>query len=158
MKIQKLTDILRIYIISPEALTIAISWLILMFYPRPMNILGQEIIDKDSMIQYIALLPVALLIKAFALSKDTLGPLDIPNNKLLYEWKDYWRLKQRVLATLLFCIVASINSIGLWIFKTYVRPELLGFGLISSIALSLTSTVTLYLGYLRLREILQGGS
>lgn len=157
MSVGKFSDVLRLYIISPEVLVIVLSWGAFVLCPQPMAFLGSTIAREGSVIQYIALLPLALLAVAYALSKEALRPLDGVNNRVLYEWPGYWRLKYRVLATFLFCLIASIGGLGLWVFKTQLPTRLLGAGLVAAVALALVSAASLYLGYLRLREILQGG-
>jgi hypothetical protein len=158
MGICKLADILRVYVISPELLVIALSGAVVLLYPEPVALFGSEVSRENSVLQYIALLPIVLLGVAFKLSNDILKPLDGANNRILYEWPDYWRLKHRAIATILFCLAASAGALGLWVFKTHLHPRLLGAGLIATVVLALVSTVSLYLGYLRLREILHGGS
>lgn len=157
MGIRKFVESIRVYIISPEVLVIALSFTLLLFCPEEVTILGQEVNRDDSVLQYIALLPVALLGVAYPLSKDILSPLE-EKNSILYGWSGYWRLKYRALAAIFFCLAASVGALGLWIFKTRTPSELLGVGLIATVMIALVSTVSLYLGYLRLREILQGGS
>jgi hypothetical protein len=158
MVIRKLVEILRVYIISPEMLVIALSFAAVLLYPEQVALWGMEVSREDSKLQYIALIPVALLGVAYTLSKDILKPLDGMTNRILYEWDNYWQLKYRTLAALFFCLSSAVSAIGLWVFKTRVPSELLGVGLTCTIMLALVSTVSLYLGYLRLREILQGGS
>lgn len=155
---RKLLDLIRLYVISTEALVLLLSYAMLVFYSKLMVLIGCEIVKEGSVLQYIALLPVALLGVAFGLSKDTLRPLEGDSNRILYEWPDYWRVKYRAFAALLFCIAASVGGFALWIFKTYVPPRVLGAGFIAAILLALVSTMSLYLGYLRIREILQGGT
>jgi len=155
---RKILDIVRLFLISPEFFVLVLFWDLFSLYPKPMILLGSEIVREGSMVQYIALLPVALLTMAYSLSKDALRPLDGDKNRLLYEWPEYWRLKFRALAALFFCLVASAGSIGLWVFKMLLAPSLLGVGFAAAVVLALVSTTSLYLGYLRLREILQGGS
>lgn len=157
MKCHRLLDILRLYFISPEFLVLLLSCAVLKFFPKPMTLFGSEIVREGSVVQYIALLPVGLLGVSYSLSKDTLRPLEGEKNRMLYEWPDYWRLKFRAFAALLFCLAASVAGLGFWVFKTSIPPWLLGTGLIASILVALVSTVSLFLGYLRLREILQGG-
>jgi hypothetical protein len=155
---RKSLDVVRLYFISPEVLVLLLSCAALIVFPKPMVFLGSEIVREGSVVQYVALLPAALLAVSFGLSKDSLRPLEGERNRVLYEWPDYWRLKFRALAALLFCLAASFGGLALWVFKTRLPSCLLGAGFIASIALALVSTVSLYLGYLRLREILQGGT
>jgi hypothetical protein len=155
---RKSLDVVRLYFISPEFLVFLLSCAALVVFPKPMALLGSEVVREGSVVQYVALLPVALLAVSFGLSKDCLRPLEGERNRVLYEWPDYWRLKLRALAALLVCLAASFSGLALWIFKTRLPSSLLGAGLIASIALALVSTMSLYLGYLRLREILQGGT
>jgi hypothetical protein len=145
------------YHISPEFLVLALSSVVFVLWPKPMLLFGLEIVREGSVVQYMALLPAALLGVSYGLSKDMLGPLGGDKNRMLYEWPDYWRLKFRALATLLYCLTASIGGVGLWVFKKLLPTTLLGAGFVAVVALALISTISLYLGYLRLREILQGG-
>jgi hypothetical protein len=158
MKFPTFFDIFRLYVISPEALVIALSGAMVILYPGPAAFFGSEVSREGSLLQYIALLPIALLSVTFKLSKELLKPLDGANNRTLYEWPDYWRLKNRALAAIFFCLISSAGALGLWVFKTHLHHRLLGAGLIAAVVLALVSTMSLYLGYLRLREILQGGS
>ncbi len=158
MACRRLLDIARLYLISPEVLVLALSYAVLVFYPKPLSLFGSEIVREGSVVQYIALLPIGLLGVSYGLLKDILRPVEGDKNRLLYEWPDYWRLKFRVFSALAFCLAASMVGLGFWVFKTSIAPCLLGAGFIAAIAVALVSTVTLALGYLRHREILQGGT
>jgi len=158
MGIPRFTDIIRLYVISPEVFVIVLLGAVVFFYPGPIEYFGSEASRDGSVLQYIALIPIALLSVTFGLSKEILKPLDEANNRMLYEWPDYWRLKYRVLAAIIFCLAASAGALGLWVYKTRLQHLLIGAGLIAAVLIALVSTISLYLGYLRLREILQGGS
>jgi hypothetical protein len=155
---RKFVEVVRIYVVSPEFLVLLLCCAVLVIFPKPMILLGSEIVREGSVVQYVALLPAALLAVSFGLSKDSLRPLEGDKNRLLYEWPDYWQLKFRALGALLFCLAASFGGLALWVFKTRLPSSLLGAGLVASVAVALVSTMSLYLGYLRLREILQGGT
>ncbi len=157
MVCHRLLDIARVYLVSPEFAVLVLSCAVLVFYPKPVTFFGSEIIRQGSVLQYIALLPIGLLITSYRLSKDILGPLEGEKNRVLYEWPNYWRLKVRALAALFFCLGAAITGVILWVFKTHIPPGLLGTGFVAAIMIALISTITLFLGYLRLREILRGG-
>ena len=86
---RKLLDVVRLYLISPEFLVLFLSCAVLVLYPKPMVLFGSEIVREGSVVQYVALLPVALLGVAFGLSRDTLRPLEGDSNRVLYEWPDY---------------------------------------------------------------------
>lgn len=158
MVCHRLLDIARVYLISPEFTVLVLSCAVLVFYPQAMILFGSEIVREGSVLQYIALLPIGLLTASYTLSKDMLRPLEGDKNRVLYEWPDYWRLKLRALTALLFCLGGAITGVALWVFKTRIPPCLLGTGFVAATMVALVSTITLFLGYLRLREILQGGS
>jgi len=157
MKLRKAIDIFRLYTISPECTVIAVVVALLIIHPAVLDIIGNEVVRQDSIVQYIALVPLGLLGVVFSLSKEMLRPSDGANNRVLYEWPDYWRLKYRSLGGVFFCIAASCVSLATWIFKAQMGPRIIGAGLLCSVLVALVATLTQYLAYLRVREILNGG-
>ncbi len=158
MIFRRFVEILRLYLISPEVGVILATCGAALFYPEPLIRLGCEVASKDSVVQYIALIPVAILTGSFKLSKEMLRPLEGLSNKVLYEWNNYWRIKYRALAPITFCFIASLFSIGIWIFKGAIDPLLIGCILVGTVIVSAVTILTQFIAYLRLREILQGGS
>jgi hypothetical protein len=156
MKTKKALDIARFYCISPEIAVVAGVGGLYFVYPQLLLAIGQEVARQDSVVQYLAWLPLGLLAVTFRLANEVLRPSDAANSRILYEWPDYWRVKYRSLGAVFFCVVASIISLGTWIFKAHLGMELLGGGLLGAIFMALFATWTQFLARLKIREILEG--
>jgi hypothetical protein len=157
MSLRKATDIVRLYFVSPETVVLGAVVLLGLQYPDPLVEIGQAVARQDSLVQYLALLPLGLLAVTFALAKEMLRPSDAANNTLLYEWPDYWRLKYRSLGAIFYSAMASAGSIGVWMFKASLSSLMVGGGLLAAIIVAVVATVSQFLAYLRIREILEGG-
>lgn len=152
---KKLIDVIRFVIISPELVMLLIVLLLVERYPVLIYSFGRAVSLQSQNIQYIALLPLALLAVAYRQSKEVLKPSTDVINKMFYLWPDYWKFKMRVLTTVYVNFLASIVTVLIWIYSTNLNHLYLGAGLMCAILISAISTASQYLAYFRLREILE---
>ena len=153
----RVIDIIRLYVVSFECVVVIAAMAATIIFPELMRTVGRELIFHDSSFQYIVFIPIVLLGVTYRLSKEMLRPADNENNRILYGWPDYWRLKYRSLGSIFFCLGATVLSLATWIFKTQISLHFIGAGLLCAILVALAATINQYLALLRLREILDGG-
>ena len=107
---KRLLEGMRVYILSPELAAIVATFAVNQAWPAFFEMLGQTVKSSATGIEaglFFAILAPALL--TYKWSDDILNPSD---KTVLTGWPEYWRLKNRVWASLVFCGVAAVCWMG----------------------------------------------
>ena len=106
----KVMDVLKMIILSPE-MGVALSIAIINKLTESVGRIAFSLLSSDQRwaISIVILIPITLLIACYKLGAEVLSPKG--KRKILLEWPGYWRLKYRVIFSLIICIVSLIASI-----------------------------------------------
>ena len=150
---EKLIDILRMIIISPE---MAVSLIFILIDRLPLkageiilSILGS---DQKWAAGAIILIPVTLLVSCYKLGTKILSPKG--KRKILLEWPGYWRLKYRVVFSQIVCIASLIASILGFFLVIEERSSRATMLIIGAWAVAATSVASIANAIWTAREIL----
>lgn len=148
-------DILKFTVISPETFVIL---LIYFFWTNDytfLTLLGEKIRSNEEVWKYVPVLPFLFAGATFKFSSKLRAPLENSSNKELYEWPSYQKIVDRVIASIIICVLCCGVSLAIWIFSSEITKNLLGALFLASVTVSGISTLLVYLASQTIREILE---
>lgn len=151
---KRILDITRLSIVSPETLIIAALALIFYWAPDILEAVGEKIKSDSTMSQWLPTLPMLFTGISFQYSSKLRAPLD-SGNKKLYDWFEYHRITDRLIASHILTITSSIIAISLWIFSKEINSALMGFAFTSATLVSGSVALNVFLASQKIREILE---
>jgi len=103
----RLLDIIRFSIISPEFLILLLVIILNHYFPFIFDFIGSKIKSNDEIWKYIPVLPMLFCGLTFKFSYKLTTPLENSSNKPLYEWAAFHKINDRVIASylILFYVV-----------------------------------------------------
>lgn len=150
---KKLLDIVRMLLISPELVAglavVAINSMSASIGNIVLSLLSS---DQKWALGLIGGVPMTLLVTCYKLGTDILSPQG--KRKVLLEWPEYWRLKYRVVYSLVVCVMALIAGVVGFLFILNEKSEVAAMLIIGAWAVAATSTASIALAKWRIREIL----
>lgn len=149
---KRVLDTIRFVLVSQEVLIIAVGLLLWSRFGPLMTALGNALSSHAELKTTLLLAPAALLAWTVAESKAVLMPRE--KNEKLCRWRDYPRLKARVVYSLAVSLVACISGIGLALGGSELSPVTFGCLVAVILALSITEAGTLFLAGLTVRQLL----
>ncbi len=148
---KKLTELLRIVVISPEMLILLIAGTIALYFPQAFIFIGEKFKTDEKLWEFIPVIPFAIFSFIVYLSFQLQAPVESANREL-YDWELYWALKYRILVALVWAGLASLISLLIWFLSKTYTPAILGWLFISSISLSVIVAGTAILALFSLKE------
>ncbi len=141
-------EILRIYLISFEFL-ILLSIIIISYYvPSPFAVIGNELKSDSNLLKLLPSINLLILPVSITLAWKLLTPKGDSNTKILYKWEF------RVIASIIFCVLAAMGSIAIWILSKKLSGCIIGVIFLSSIAVASIATFNQLMAAFKIREFL----
>jgi hypothetical protein len=151
----KLLDIIRFIIISPETVFCLLVIVTYYWWPGLFAKIGTVLKSTDSKILFPLLIaPIGGLIFALNQSSSTLKKED--NAHLLYEWKEYSKYRYREHFVYILCCLSLLVNILLWSINDHLNAEFTGFIYSMFAAAWLVGVFSMALAKQRLKAILGG--
>ncbi len=151
----KFVELIRIIFVSFEFLFLIIVFSAYQFYPDLLSEIGQKFHINQEFWKYIPTIPSGLLIASLSYSWKILTPLDNSSNRPLYEWPDYWKLKLRIIVSIIYCGLSAISAAIIWFFGENILKDKLGFIFIVSIGIPIIVLMHQILAAFMVREIIE---
>lgn len=148
----RLLEIIRIYLISIEALIVILIIVSAHYFPSIFILIGSKIKSSSEVWKFMPSIPLGMTVISIRLAWKILAPLGNSKTNILYQWEFYWKLKYRVIASIIICGITAIASIMIWILSSYLSDLTIGSIFISSLAVSVTVVFTQLLAAFRMRE------
>ena len=152
---KRILDILKLTIISPETLFLLLMYFFWKNDYSFLTLLGEKIRSNEEVWKYVPVLPFLFSGATFKFSSKLRAPLENSSNKELYEWPGYQKVVDRVIASIIICILCCAVSLVIWIFSNEIPQAMLGMLFLSSVVISGISTLLVYLASHKIREILE---
>jgi hypothetical protein len=147
----RLTDFLRTFFISPEILVFLSAFALSMYWPEPAAFTTQQIALDLKWGFGAALVPICFLAASYRIGTDVLSPQGA--RKALLDWPDYWMLKTRVILSMVFCGICFFSAlVGFYIIAKDKSPAGATV-LLASLLSSSASLATVALAAWKIREI-----
>jgi hypothetical protein len=154
---RRVLDFFRMVIISWE-----FAWLLLivLIFQRKdlwLVFVGRNLLGNSDVTTWMPAIPTALCGTTFFLVFKLLAP-SAANNKLLYEWPDYWRLEWRRNLGVAWCVVSVMLVVTAWIFRAELSLRWIGGLFLASLGLALISSGSMLLGACKLKVTLESNA
>ena len=149
---KKLIEIFRIVFISTEFWALLILILFFLFYDKPFNDIGILLLSKKYIFETTSLFFFAYLGFTITYCWKILKPKE--NNRILYEWEDYWRLKYRALISIIIVFLSVLLFFVVWFFKDRLSTKAVGISYSISVFIPLVTNFCLLLAAFRINEML----
>ncbi len=149
---KKLIEIFRIFFISTEFWVLLILILFFIFYDKLFNDIGVLLISKKYVFETTSLFVIAYLGFSIKYSWKILKPRE--NNRILYEWEDYWRLKYRAVISIIIVFLSILLFFLVWFFKNSLLTKAVGFSYSISVLIPIVTNFCLLLAAFKINEIL----
>ena len=155
MLMNKLIETVRFIFVSFEFLIliviIAIALVNIDWYSR----LGDEFKSNNDIWRWLPTIPLVFAIASIRMGSKILHPRENASNRVLYEWSSYWKLKFRVITSIVESCLCVVASIIIWIFTDDMSSGIVGTVYISAISVALIISLTLLLAHYKIREIME---
>jgi hypothetical protein len=152
--LRRLIDILRLCLISFEAVFVLAIVVYLYYFPSFFIDIGVKFKTNNEVWKLLPGIPLLYASVSIGLSWKVLIPSDNSKTKILYQWPEYWRLKYRVVASFIICGMAAIGSIIIWVWSNDLSECTIGTIFISSMVVPVPSIFTQFLAAFKVRELL----
>lgn len=151
--IRRVSDVIRLLLISPEALWVAVVLGFYHYVPRYFAFLGEVLANQNQIVLPLCLATWGIVAFAVAKARELLVPNDAMA-KILAKWGDHHQLRDRGLATILICaICASFITAGV-VFRTSIAPARLGLIVLIGLVGAMISAWCLLLATFEVRRLL----
>lgn len=145
--------LLRVVLVSVEALVLAGTWLAFSYFPSEFDTLATSLSLNDEVLKYLILMPAALAVWIINETRVLLQE-DKETVRILTDWEDYWKLKAHTWASLGYAVVFAFMSLIPWAAKSGLGT---GTGLllfVASIVGQLSLAIGVYAARIRVKEII----
>ena len=138
---------------SPELIVIFVISLLKIFIPFYFIWLGNEI--KHNLLILNTIFPVmgSLLYYSVVNGLKLLRPKD--NNKVLYQWDLYWKLKFRVYISILFILISVFAFSVNYFFNNQYHADIVSLLFVLPVSVSVTTTIILFISAQKIIEVLE---
>jgi hypothetical protein len=153
--VKKVIEYARVYLISPEAVAILAVSALFLDRPQDFESLGGAFVNGSTGVDAaLFFAPIATAMLTYRWGDDILNP---PNKSRLTEWPDYWRLRIRVWASLIFAGCGTMAWFSGYLLLTLGRAHAIGACLlVGAGAVLLVSTATVAVARIVIKEALAG--
>lgn len=144
---------------APELLVSLIVLAIYIYYPQPLELVGEKLTSETESWKYITVIPCGFFVWCVKLFSDIRSPSDKAENKVLYDWPHYKLLVARLYLALVLSGLSAAVSIGFWLLGKNLDHPMIGALFVGVVCVSLVVSATLTFARSRLKELLtQHGS
>lgn len=148
-------EILRFIFISFETLIMVILLAVLHHSPELFENIGAQLITDKEVWKFLPTIPLIICGFSIKYAWKILMPLDNTSNRILHEWPGYWKLKYRVLFSVLVNTICVLSTIIIWIFSSKLPLIIVGAIFIASCIIPLTVAFNQLLAAFKVRELME---
>ncbi|QBG48156.1 hypothetical protein EGM51_12415 [Verrucomicrobia bacterium S94] len=152
---RKSLEILRILLVSPELLLLALIACLFVWKDLWLVYVGANLLEHDDVTTWMPVLPISLCGSSIFLAFKMTEPKD-GSNKALYDWPDFWRLEYRRNIGIGWCSVSVLSVLVAWIFRDDLSLAWVGGLFLSAIGLAVISSSSLLFATFVLKRISAG--
>ena len=151
----RVLDILRFAIISPEFVVLLLSTAVAYNFPDFFILIGKKLKTEPELWKFIPTLPFVFIGVTFKVAQKVHAPLENASNKQLYEWGLFNKVTDRIMASYFICIFCCAASLAIWFFISELSELILGSVLLSSILISGLTTFQITLAAHKIRLLIR---
>lgn len=145
--------VLRVGLVSFEALVLASAWLSFSYFNNELQAFAAALALNDEVLKYLMLLPAALAVWVINETKILLQE-DKETVRILIDWPDYWKLKTHTWISLGYAVVFAFMSLIPWVSKSGISTGIGMLLFLASIVGQLCLAISVYDARIRVKEII----
>ena len=134
-----IAEIIKSTFISPEFITIIFVGLLEIFIKKYFISFGSLILVNSSISN--TTIPIVGFLIIFSITNGLKILKPKTNNKKLYEWDKYWKLKFRVYLSIVYVLLGSLLFCIVLFFSQYIEVELVAYFYLLSLGLTIIPNV-----------------
>lgn len=151
----KVIEPFRVILVSFEALFISFISAIYFYYPDVLVGIGNNFQTNNEIWKFIPSIPLVVCGFSVQYAWKILMPLGSSSNRILHEWPNYWKLKIRVLLSVLLCAACVLGAVCIWFFSNSLSTLNTGAIFTASIIVALTVAFNQFLAAFKVRELME---
>lgn len=151
----KTIEAIRIIFVSYEALFISIIFAGYFYFPVIFVYIGRNIQTNNELWKFIPSITVIVCGFSVQYAWKILMPLESSSNRILHEWPNYWKLKLRVITSVIFCASCVVCALLTWFFSSSLSSLDIGAMFVSSNVISLIVAFNQFLAAFKVRELME---
>ena len=151
----RLLETLRIIFVSCETLFFVVVVIFYFYFPVFFIEIGNQFKINNDIWKFIPSIPLIICGFSVQYAWKILMPLDGKSNRTLHEWSDYWKLKFRVIISVVICAACVLSTVFIWIFSSSISSLTVGAIFIASIIISLAVAFNQFLAAFKIRELME---
>jgi len=146
-------DTARFILLSPEIICALLPFVVYTYMPALADVLIKQMKDGLGFGLGGVAIPLGMLAFNYKEGLDMLAPTG--GRKVLLDWPDYPKLKARVVASFVWCVLGSVSAlVAVLMVATDLLPRLAIAILVAGILASAAATATMGLARFAIREII----
>lgn len=151
--LSKLIDLKRLLLVSPDLLCMLAITLLLQRNPDLFAKIASSALGSKGLPSYLGGLPLILVGVSYKLGMSVLRPGDEEENRVLYEWPQYWALEFRVYTSLVICGAATMVMALFYLNPFEWAPETSGAMFVGAMLVPVIAVIPLALAKMTIRKI-----
>jgi len=151
----RLLETLRIIYVSYETLFFVVVVALYFYFPVFFIEIGNHLKTNNDLWKFIPSIPLIICGFSVQYAWKILMPLNGSSNRILHEWPNYWKLKYRVIISIVICAACVLSTVYIWIFSSSISELTVGAIFIASIIISLTVAFNQLLAAFKVRELME---
>ena len=151
----KTIESLRVVFVSFEVLFLSFIAAIYFYYPDVLIGIGNSFQTNNEIWKFIPSIPLVVCGFSVQYAWKILMPLGSSSNRILHEWPNYWKLKLRVLLSVLLCAACVLGAVYIWFFSNSLSTLNTGAIFTASIIVALTVAFNQFLAAFKVRELME---
>ncbi len=150
----KFLEIGRVIFISPECLLLLLATAIYFYYPESFIDIGNQFKSNYEVWKFIPTIPLTVCGFSIQYAWKILFPKENESNHLLLNWPNYWKLKLRVLVSVILCVACVLSALYIWIYINTLNEKAIGAIFFVAVSISITVAFNQFLAAFKTRELL----
>ena len=140
---------------SYEALFFVIIVALCFYFPVVFVEIGNHLKTNNDIWKFIPSIPLIICSFSVRYAWKILIPLEGSSNRILHEWPNYWKLKYRVIISVIICATCILSAVSIWFFSLLLPALTVGAIFIISIIISLIVALNQFLAAFKVRELME---
>jgi hypothetical protein len=148
----QIIETIKIFLASYELVITSLLLLLFLIFQSFFRELGYIAIKTNTLFDLLNYFEGGCLLFSIGYSWKILKPKE--NNKNLYQWKDYWKIKSVVFVSIFIVFSCAVIYYLTYLFKTKITPETLAFLLLVTIINPVVTIWNLIIAAFKINEII----
>lgn len=148
----KIFEAIIIILASYEAIVTALIFLLYLLFTEFYIVIGELLIKTPTIFELLNYFIGGTLLFAIPYSWKILKPKE--NNKALYEWEEYWKIKMVVYISLIIIFFCNVSYYLAYVFRQNVNQSTLALIIMLVVINPIITIINLFMAAFKINEII----